>query len=94
MEKIDRRQFIGTTAKAAAFTIVPGYVLGGRGRIAPSDKLNIACIGNGTQGTRVMLELLKYPELQIIAVADPVKQDDRYLNWGKYELRNLIRKVN
>ena len=92
MTKINRRQFVGTTAKAAAFSIVPGYVLGGRGRIAPSDKLNIACIGNGTQGTRVMLELLKYPELQIIAVADPVKQDDRYLNWGKNELRNLIRR--
>ena len=39
-----------------------------------------------------MLELLKYPELQIIAVADPVKQDDRYLNWGKNELRDMIRK--
>ncbi len=93
MTKINRRQFVGTTAKAAAFSIVPGYVLGGRGRIAPSDKLNIACIGNGTQGTRVMLDLLKYPQLQIIAVADPVRQDDRYLNWGKYELRNRIREA-
>lgn len=93
MSKINRRQFVGTTAKAAAFSIVPGYVLGGKGRIAPSDKLNIACIGTGTQGTRVMLDLLKYPELQITAIADPVEQDDHYLNWGKYELRSRIRRA-
>jgi len=93
MTKINRRQFVGTTTKAAAFSIVPGYVLGGRGRVAPSDKITIACIGTGTQGTRVMLDLLKYPELQIVAVADPVRQDDRYLNWGQYELRNRIRRA-
>ncbi len=92
MDKINRRQFVGTTAKAAAFSIVPGYVLGGRGRVTPGDKVTVACIGNGTQGTRVMLELLKNPKLQIIAVADPVRQDDNYMNWGKYELRNMIRR--
>jgi predicted dehydrogenase len=88
-----RRNFISTTAAAAGFTIVPRHVLGGIGYIAPSDKLNIACIGNGTQGTRVMLELLKIPDLQIIAVADPVKDDNRYQNWGEFELRNNIREA-
>jgi len=49
--KMSRRDFIGTTAMAtAAFTIVPRFVLGGRGYKAPSDKLNIACIGVGGQG--------------------------------------------
>jgi predicted dehydrogenase len=48
---ISRRDFIGTAAMAtAAFTIVPRFVLGGRGYKAPSDKLNIACIGVGGQG--------------------------------------------
>ena len=48
---ISRREFIGTTAMAAAaFTIVPRFVLGGPGFKAPSDKLNIACIGAGGQG--------------------------------------------
>ncbi len=48
---ITRRSFIGRTALATAtFTIIPRHVLGGKGYIAPSDKLNIACIGIGGKG--------------------------------------------
>jgi len=36
-KKINRRQFVGTTAAAAAFTIVPRHVLGGLNYVAPSD---------------------------------------------------------
>lgn len=51
--KISRRDFMGTLgATAAAFTIVPRYVLGGPGHTPPSEKLNIACIGAGGQGAR------------------------------------------
>lgn len=47
-----RRNFIETSAKAAAaLTIVPRHVLGGKGFIAPSDKLNIAAIGVGGKGS-------------------------------------------
>jgi predicted dehydrogenase len=45
-----RRTFLGSVAGAAAFTILPRHVLGGRGFIAPSDTLNIACIGVGGKG--------------------------------------------
>ena len=45
-----RRDFVGTAAAGAAFTIVPRHVLGGPGFIAPSDKLRIACIGVGGMG--------------------------------------------
>lgn len=48
--QITRRQFLGGAAAAAAFTIVPRSVLGGPRRIAPSEKLNIACIGIGGMG--------------------------------------------
>ncbi|MHC4242071.1 MAG: Gfo/Idh/MocA family protein [Planctomycetota bacterium] len=48
--KITRREFIGVAASVTAFTIVPRHVLGGPGRTAPSDKLNIACIGVGGKG--------------------------------------------
>jgi len=41
---------MGGAAAAGAFTIVPRYVLGGPGRAAPSEKLNIAGIGVGGQG--------------------------------------------
>ena len=47
---ISRRRFVGDVAGGIAFTIVPAHVLGGRGRLAPSDKLNIACIGVGGMG--------------------------------------------
>ncbi len=48
---LTRRSFIAKTSLAtAAFTIVPRHVLGGQGFVAPSDKLNIACIGIGGKG--------------------------------------------
>ena len=50
MKKIYRRAFFKGAAAAAAFTIVPSHVLGGPGRPAPSDKLNIAGIGVGGMG--------------------------------------------
>src|SRR5260370_20993385 len=48
-KRISRRRFVQDTAAAAAFTIVPRHVLG-RGFVAPSDKLNVACIGVGGMG--------------------------------------------
>jgi GFO/IDH/MocA oxidoreductase family protein len=48
-KRISRRRFVGDVAAGAAFTIVPRHVLG-RGFRAPSDKLNIACIGCGGKG--------------------------------------------
>jgi len=46
-----RRNFIKTAAVAAAgFTIVPRHVLGGKGYLAPSDKLVIAGVGVGGKG--------------------------------------------
>ena len=48
---ISRREFIGSAvATTAAFTIVPSHVLGGPGKKAPSEKLNIAGIGVGGRG--------------------------------------------
>ncbi|HZK65024.1 MAG TPA: gfo/Idh/MocA family oxidoreductase, partial [Puia sp.] len=45
---ISRQDFIKKTALAAAgFYIVPRHVLGGKGFVAPSDKLYIAAIGCG-----------------------------------------------
>lgn len=50
-KEMSRRSFLGGSAiAAAAFTIVPSHVLGGPGKKAPSDKLNIACVGVGGKG--------------------------------------------
>jgi predicted dehydrogenase len=48
---LTRREFLSRTAAGTAgIMIVPRFVLGGPGYVAPSDKLNIACIGVGGQG--------------------------------------------
>jgi predicted dehydrogenase len=49
--RMSRRDFMGAAAATAAFTVVPRHVLGGRGRTAPSDKLNIAAVGVGGRGS-------------------------------------------
>lgn len=50
MKTIKRRDFIYKSSALAAFSIVPRYVLGGKGYTAPSDILNIAGIGIGGVG--------------------------------------------
>src|SRR5438105_11115909 len=71
---VSRREFLGAAgATAAAFTIVPRHVLGGPGQIPPSAKINVAFIGVGSQGLRVMVNFLRQPDVQGVAVCDPNK---------------------
>jgi hypothetical protein len=91
--KMDRRKFVSTSAAAAAFTVVPRHVLGGLNHIAPSDKLNVAYIGCGTQGLREMASLITKPELQITSVCDPNKFTTDYVDWSPHGIRNQIREV-
>jgi len=55
---ITRREFIGATAAATAFTIIPRHVLGGPGYTAPSDTLNIGLIGAGGHGSFLIDEII------------------------------------
>jgi predicted dehydrogenase len=78
---VTRRQLIGRAAgAAAAFTIVPRYVLGGAKFVAPSEKVNIAIIGCGGQGRTNAQGLFGEKDAQIVAVADPRDQAD-YSQW-------------
>src|SRR5690606_32794573 len=91
---INRREFIGTAAAASlAFTIVPRHVVGGPGFVAPSDKVNLAYIGCGTQGLREMCDIITNPELQIISVCDPNKLSTNYVDWSPNGIRDGIREV-
>src|SRR5436190_4051244 len=85
---LSRRKFMlaGATT-AAAFTIVPRHVLGGAGFVPPSEKITVAYIGCGTQGLREMPAMLAVPEIQIVAVCDPVKESHDYVDWSKDGLR-------
>ena len=95
--KLNRRQFIETASTASmgtmAFHIVPRRALGGKGYIAPSDKVHLAYIGCGTQGLREMCDLITNPKLQITSVCDPNKMSTNYLDWSQHGIRNGIRKV-
>jgi len=85
---VSRRKFIATSgAVAAAITIVPRHVLGGPGFVPPSEKVTVAYIGCGTQGLREMPDMIKVPEVQIVAVCDPIKESHDYVDWSKDGLR-------
>src|SRR6202167_5535666 len=62
-------------------------------RVGANDKLTIGCIGVGSQGLRVMLDVLRLPEIQVVAVCDVNRGSSDYLDWGPDELRNKVRMV-
>jgi predicted dehydrogenase len=91
---VSRRKFLGQSAAAAiGFTIVPRHVLGGAGYVPPSDKVNIAFIGVGAQGLRVMLHFLHEPDVQGVAVCDVNKSGADYPQWSTHEFCNSVRKL-
>ncbi len=88
---LSRRKFMfAGGAAAAAFTLVPRHVLGGPGFVAPSEKITVVHIGCGTQGLRELPGLLGLPEVQVVAVCDPVKGATGYLDWSKDGLRSEL----
>ena len=91
---ISRRKFLGKAARAAVgVSIVPRYVLGGTGYTAPSDKVNVAFIGVGSQGFRVMLHFLGEADVQGVAVCDPNKSSANHPQWDTHEFCNSARKL-
>lgn len=70
-----RRMFLQKTIKsglaiAAAPSIIPGSVLGKNGTVPPSDRIVMACIGLGGQGTYNMRAFINQPDTEIIALCD------------------------
>jgi len=94
-KRISRRDFLGSAATAAAFTIVPRYVLGGPRNIPPSEKLNIAGIGVGGQGAG---DLGNVSSQNIVALCDvdwrhAAGTFNRYSNARKYhDFRKMLDK--
>ena len=98
-KSIHRRAFIGSVAAVATgLTVVPRHVLGGSGFVAPSDKINVAYIGLGTQGLRQLPDIIQLPEVQVTAVCDPQRKAINYYDWHptglRDEMRELIGKPN
>jgi predicted dehydrogenase len=89
-----RRRFLQGLAAVSAATIVPRHVLGGPGYLAPSDRLNLAQIGCGTQALRqVNAGLLTREELRFTCVCDPNRDSTDYVDWSRDGTRNSIRRV-
>ncbi len=91
---VSRREFLAHAGTAAlGFTIVPRHVLGGKGYVPPSDKVTIAFIGVGSQGQRVMLDFLREPDVQGVAVCDPNRSGAGHPQWDTHEFCNSVRKL-
>ncbi|MXW82931.1 MAG: Gfo/Idh/MocA family oxidoreductase [Rhodothermaceae bacterium] len=92
--QLNRREFIATTSgAAAAAAVLPRRVLGGPGRVAPSDRINVALIGSGTQALRqLMSDWLPREDLSLVAVCDPNTDSDDYRDWSPHGIRNSVRR--
>jgi predicted dehydrogenase len=71
LKKQSRRTFIRNASIAgAAFTILPRFVLGGKGFIAPSDTVYVAGIGVGGKGTSDLTGIAMNPHAKIVFLCD------------------------
>jgi predicted dehydrogenase len=74
-QRFTRRQFMASTAALGAFSILPRHVLAASGEQAPSDKLNIGCVGVG--GMQGINDLRNVAGENIYALCDV---DENFLN--------------
>ena len=65
-----RRQFLRAASVAAGPLILPSRVLGLDGAVAPSNKVRMACIGVGGQGSGNLGAFLGDDRVQVVAVCD------------------------
>ncbi len=77
---LNRRQFLrystGAAVAAVTFpTILPSSVLGADGKPAPSERINVGCIGVGPQGRGVMGNFLAQADARVVAVCDTANQN-------------------
>lgn len=87
----NRRRFVQA---ASAFTIVPRHVVGGTAtQPAPSDRIQIAMIGCGTEAMRELSGFLANPGLRFTAVCDPCQYAVGYRDWSPTGILQGIRKL-
>jgi len=98
-QDVNRRNFIKASAAVFTFTFLPRYMFGGRGYVAPSEKINIAIVGAGGQGRTNTKGLLQHKDAQIVAVCD-VNESADYNRFyykgmaGRKPVCDIVRKHN
>lgn len=72
MENKNRRSFIKKSSLAiGAFTIIPRHVISAMpGSVAPSDKVDLACIGIGNRGGEIARSLHETGLANVVAICD------------------------
>jgi predicted dehydrogenase len=95
--KLSRRHFLGgIIAAGTAPLIIPSSALGLNDKPAPSNRINVACIGTGNQGVQDMRALLVENDVQVVAVCDVnrgsggYKTEDQFL--GREPARTIVDK--
>jgi len=68
--KLSRRDFLGAAAAVAAPLVIPASALGGGGRVAPSERINVGAIGLGPRAQGTLPDFLAEKDLQCRAVCD------------------------
>lgn len=77
-----RRKFMKTASKIAVFSLVPRFVIGGRGYVPPSDQITIGFIGTGKQSRGLSGGFIPLDNVRIMANADVDQQKrDAYAQW-------------
>jgi len=74
-EKLKRRKFLkkavtGTIGTIGIPLIIPSEVIGGSGKVPPSEKINLGFIGVGGMGTGHLRSFIEYNNVHIPAVCD------------------------
>jgi predicted dehydrogenase len=88
MKNTNRRNFLKNTAIAtsgiiAVPTIIPSCVRGGNGKVAPSDKVRVALIGCGNQGSNDIIRFANDDRVQVVAICDVNKLSNGYWSGGQ-----------
>ena len=100
---MNRRRFLTAAATAggaalaspvfgSAPAIVPASALGRGGRPAPSDRITLAVIGTGNQGTNDLIQFLKDERVQVVAVCDVNRESAGYWD-GRVAGREPARRI-
>ncbi len=92
LNRTSRRGFLKCSVAWGGLAAIPRYVVGGPGFVPPSEQVTVGYVGCGTQGIRQLMEALQKPELRVVAVCDPNRRSDDYVEWYKDELRTKIRR--
>lgn len=86
----NRRVFLKASAAVSLPWIVPASVFG---RNAPSNRINVACIGTGNQGSGILKRFLQNDDVQVVAVCDVNTASYGYRDESQYLGREPGRKT-